>query len=55
MDIVTNLLAFVAENPVFTAFKIAPHKIAEKAVQFNPVWFGPVRQPPRRQQVGRPK
>src|SRR5512142_1291868 len=35
MDVVANLLAFVAEYLVFTALEIATDQIAEESVQFH--------------------
>src|ERR1022692_1717184 len=36
MDIVADLLALIAVNLVFAAFKIALHQVAEEAVQLDP-------------------
>lgn len=35
MDVVADLLAFVAEDPVFTPLEIALHQIAKKSVQLD--------------------
>ncbi len=35
MDIIADLLALVAVNLVFAAFKVALHEVAEEAVQFH--------------------
>src|ERR1035437_10489271 len=36
MDIVADLLAFIAVNLVFAVFEIALHQITEEAVQLDP-------------------
>ena len=52
MNIISNLFPFVTKDLVGFFLEIALDKITEKSVQLDPEWFGPVEQPPRRQQVG---
>ena len=54
MDVVADLLAAVAEDGVALTRDRASHEVGKEAVQLSPAWFGPVRQPPRKQTVDTP-
>jgi hypothetical protein len=53
VDVVADLLAFVPVNLVLAALEVALDEVTEEAVQLDARMVrGPVRHPPRRQQVG---
>jgi hypothetical protein len=48
VDIVTHLFALIPVDLILLTVHVALDEVAQK----TPEWFGPVRYPPRRQQVG---